>query len=155
LFILPAYVANGAPVIFGGGKPLDLGKSFRGKRIFGDHKTIRGLISGLLSGFIISLLESFIFPFMLVIGTAMSFGTHAGDLFGSFVKRRIGMKEGESFAVLDQYLFFIFALLFALPFGMSHFPDIWGLVFITVLTGILHLLTNRAAFKLNLKKVPW
>ncbi len=30
-YILPAYVANGAPVIFGGGKPIDMNKKFRGK----------------------------------------------------------------------------------------------------------------------------
>ena len=45
LYILPAYVANGAPVIFGGGTPLDFGRKLGGKPIFGNHKTIRGLIS--------------------------------------------------------------------------------------------------------------
>ena len=49
IFILPAYAANGAPVIFGCGIPIDLNKKFRGKPIFGKHKTIKGLISGICS----------------------------------------------------------------------------------------------------------
>lgn len=40
--IVPAYCTNGAPVIFGGGPPIDLGKSlFDGNRILGDNKTVR------------------------------------------------------------------------------------------------------------------
>lgn len=153
LYILPAYVANGAPVIFGGGKPLDLGRKFRGKRIFGDHKTIRGLLAGVASGIIIAGVESIFLPFMLLVGVALSLGTHIGDLFGSFVKRQLGMKEGEKLPVLDQYLFFVFALLVALPLG--HLPTVWGIIFLVVLTGLLHVATNLGAYKLKLKSVPW
>ena len=47
LFIVPAYFSNAGMVIVGGGKPLDNGKIWRdGRRIFGDHKTISGLIKG-------------------------------------------------------------------------------------------------------------
>ena len=46
-YIFPAYCANGAPVLFGGGKPIDLGKNFPdGRPIFGSHKTYRGFILG-------------------------------------------------------------------------------------------------------------
>ena len=38
--IVPAYCTNGAPVIFGGGPPVDFGKSLSdGNRILGDNKT--------------------------------------------------------------------------------------------------------------------
>ncbi|MDE1847254.1 MAG: CDP-archaeol synthase, partial [Candidatus Micrarchaeota archaeon] len=47
LFILPAYVANGAPVLFGGGRPIDGGAKLWGGYIFGPNQTVRGLISGL------------------------------------------------------------------------------------------------------------
>ncbi|MEM3215643.1 MAG: CDP-archaeol synthase, partial [Candidatus Micrarchaeaceae archaeon] len=60
---------------------------------------------------------------------------------------------GTGVAILDQYTFLFFAVLLALPFG--HLPDIYGLVFIVVLTGILHKLTNVGAYLLRLKKVPW
>ncbi|MGC9204956.1 MAG: CDP-2,3-bis-(O-geranylgeranyl)-sn-glycerol synthase [Candidatus Micrarchaeia archaeon] len=153
IYILPAYVANGAPVIFGGGKPLDLGKKLFGKRIFGDHKTIKGLLAGLASGFIVSIVLSLFFPYMLAIGILLTVGTHIGDLLGSFIKRRIGAKPGVNIPIMDQYLFFVMALLFALPFG--HLPSLYGLIFLVILTGILHRLTNIAAHKAKLKDVPW
>jgi CDP-2,3-bis-(O-geranylgeranyl)-sn-glycerol synthase len=153
LYILPAYVANGAPVIFGGGKPLDMGKKFRGKRIFGDHKTVRGLVAGLVSGIAIGSIESLFIPYMLLVGVLLSIGAHAGDLLGSFVKRQVGIKEGGRLPVLDQYLFFVFAILFAWPLG--HLPSGWGILFLVVLTGLLHISTNFGAYKLRLKKVPW
>jgi CDP-2,3-bis-(O-geranylgeranyl)-sn-glycerol synthase len=43
LFIGPSYVANAAPLLFGGGRPLDGGRNFvDGNPIFGSHKTVRG-----------------------------------------------------------------------------------------------------------------
>lgn len=47
LFITPGYISNAGMVIVGGGKPIDKGKFWKdGRRIFGDHKTWRGLIFG-------------------------------------------------------------------------------------------------------------
>ena len=52
-FFLPAGLANAAPVFASRipkseklALPLDFGKSFRGKRIFGENKTFRGLLAG-------------------------------------------------------------------------------------------------------------
>lgn len=153
IYILPAYVANGAPVIFGGGKPLDFGKKLMGKRLFGDHKTIKGLLYGLASGFLLSLIISLFLPYMLVIGVLLTIGTHAGDLLGSFIKRQMNLKPGVSIPIMDQYLFFVVALLFAFPFG--HMPSLYGMLFIIILTGLLHRLTNILAHKAKLKDVPW
>ena len=155
LFIFPAYVANGAPVIFGGGRALDLKMKLGGKRIFGDHKTIHGLISGICAGILVGWAEAMYFsmPYLFLIGIAISVGTHFGDLLGSFVKRRMGVKPGSSMALLDQYTFVVFALLFAYPLG--NFPTWYGVIFLLVITGILHVLTNIGAHKLKLKNVPW
>lgn len=47
LFIVPAYLSNAGMVFVGGGKPIDGGKYCKdGRRIFGDHKTLNGLIKG-------------------------------------------------------------------------------------------------------------
>lgn len=153
IYILPAYVANGAPVIFGDGKPLDFGRKLLGKAIFGPHKTIRGLVAGLLSGFVIAGIESIFMPYMLAVGIMLSIGTHVGDLLGSFVKRRLNMASGISVPLMDQYLFFAFALLFAFPLG--NLPNAYGILFLVVLTGLLHVLTNAVAHRLKLKEVPW
>ena len=46
-FILPAYFSNGSGLLFGGGTPVDFGKSDKnGARWIGDGVTWRGLISG-------------------------------------------------------------------------------------------------------------
>jgi CDP-2,3-bis-(O-geranylgeranyl)-sn-glycerol synthase len=153
IYILPAYVANGAPVIFGGGKPIDMNRKFRGKPIFGSHKTIKGLIAGLAAGFIIAGIESIFLPYMLAVGILLTVGTHFGDLLGSFIKRRLGKNSGDEILLMDQYLFFIFAVLFALPFG--NLPSLFGMVFLILLTGLLHRLTNIGAYKLKLKDVAW
>ncbi len=153
IYIFPAYVANGAPVIFGGGMPLDMDRKFGGKPIFGKHKTLLGLITGLASGFIIAFFISFALSYMLIIGIVTSIGTHFGDLLGSFIKRRLNKKEGTEFAFFDQYLFLIFAILFAIPLG--HLPSTYGIIFLFILTGLLHRSTNKVAHKAKLKEVPW
>ncbi len=153
IYIWPAYVANGAPVLFGGGKPIDMGRKFKGKPIFGSHKTIRGLFACLAAGFLMAYLEHFAFPYMLEAGILLSIGAMFGDLLGSFIKRRIAKAEGTKMLLLDQYPFVIFAMLFAFPTG--EFPSLPGIIFILILTGVLHVLTNLGAHKMNLKKVPW
>lgn len=153
IFIFPAYVANGAPVVFGGGRAIDGGAMLGGKPILGPNKTIRGLIAGILAGSFIAFVESFFMPSLLLSGIAMSFGAHFGDLLGSFIKRRMGTKSGANVFFLDQYLFVVFALVFAYPFG--NFLSLVGVVFILVLSGFLHVLANTIAHRLKLKSVPW
>ncbi len=157
LFILPAWVANGTPVLFSGRTPLDLGKMLMGSRIFGDHKTVRGTAAGIAGGFVIAVLEYEFLAFPLAIGIAVTFGAIAGDLIGSFAKRRVGIKEGANVPIMDQYLFFVFALAFALPVALptGYMPSYLGLIIIIALTGVLHKLTNMAAFRVKLKDVPW
>ena len=155
LFIFPAYCANGAPVLFGGGIALDMGRKLRGKRIFGDHKTMRGLVAGISSGIIIGFAESLIpgYGFMLAIGTLQGLGAMAGDLVGSFIKRQRGMEEGSKAGFMDQYLFLIFALLLSIPLG--NLPIWQGILFIFLLTGSMHAFTNSVAHKWKIKEVPW
>lgn len=162
IFILPAWVANGAPVIFGGGTPLDFNKTFMGKPILGKHKTIRGTVSGICAGFIITLFEYPFFSYLLVTGILLSIGAIVGDLVGSFIKRRLGLKESHGFPIMDQYLFLVFAFLFALPFvnmsnpvGIAILSNPVGIVVLVILTGVLHKLTNVLAYKAKIKKVPW
>lgn len=156
IYIFPAYAANGIPVIIGNRrklKPLDLGKKLNGKRIFGDHKSLWGLVGSLIAGTVVGLIEYPFFPYMLPISILLAIGTNVGDLLGSFIKRRINFRSGSSLPLLDQYGFFIFALIFAYP--LDHMPNFYGLIFLVILTGIAHVLTNIGANKLKLKPVPW
>lgn len=153
LYILPAYVGNAAPVLFGGGKPLDHNRKFRGRRIFGKNKTIRGTIFVMIGAILVGIIEYPFFHYMLLISILLGIGTIVGDLLGSFIKRQLRFKSGRSFPIMDQYGFFVVALIFALPFG--HIPTLYGIIFLFILTGILHLSTNISAYMLKLKRVPW
>jgi CDP-2,3-bis-(O-geranylgeranyl)-sn-glycerol synthase len=153
IYIFPAYAANGAPILFGGGRPLDGKAKLWGKRIFGDNKTVRGTVSSLLCGLAVGLIEYPFFHYMLPIAVLLAIGANVGDLLGSFIKRRLNVEKGASFPILDQYGFFVFALLFAFP--LVYMPSIYGIIFLIVLTGLAHIFTNRGAHKLKLKKVPW
>ena len=156
IYIFPAYAANGAPVLFGRESlPLDFKRTFRGKRVFGDNKTIRGTAGGIIMGLLAGSVEAMIFgmPYLIPISLMLSVGAMFGDLLGSFIKRQMGIKSGSGVPILDQYGFFVSALVFA--FWLGNAPNVYGLAFLVVLTGLLHVLTNRGAHRLRLKKVPW
>ena len=163
VFIFPAYVANASPVVLGGGPAIDGGRTLWDKRpVFGKGKTWKGLVLGILAGTIVGAILAFLVPATLAfnlplldrlyLALFLSAGALAGDLTGSFTKRRIGLKSGAQSVFLDQLPFLFFALLFALPF---HVPTLEEIVFLALLTVGMHVLTNRLAFLLRLKKVPW
>uniref|UniRef100_A0A7C4TNY4 CDP-archaeol synthase n=1 Tax=candidate division WWE3 bacterium TaxID=2053526 RepID=A0A7C4TNY4_UNCKA len=63
-FLLPAGVANMAAGVSGKlwpkfNFPPDFNYRFRGRRIFGDHKTIRGISFGTSMGFLIRLVQRY------------------------------------------------------------------------------------------------
>lgn len=164
VYIIPAYIANSTPVFVGGGTPLDLGKKFRdGRRIFGDHKTIRGLVGGIIAGILISFLLPYLFPLVgiakigfidaLFLGLLLSLGTHTGDLLGSFIKRRLDLRPGSPAPILDQAGFVFFAFLFAYPF----YPliGLWDVIIIILITLLIHPVSNVIAYLLKLKEEPW
>src|SRR4030067_3618321 len=94
-FIFPAYCANGAPVLGGGGKPLDFGKNFfDGKRIFGANKTFRGFFFGLAIGSAVGVIDCLLFGFPWLFAFLTPVGALLGDLMGAFLKRRLDIKPG-------------------------------------------------------------
>jgi CDP-2,3-bis-(O-geranylgeranyl)-sn-glycerol synthase len=153
IFIFPAYCANAAPVLAGGGPPLDFGKKFLdGKPIFGKNKTFRGFFFGLAIGVIVGLVENVLFGYPLLFSVLSPLGALVGDLSGAFLKRRLNIAPGGLFPVIDQIDFVIGALLFSLPLSMIY----WELaVAVLIITPPIHLFTNFLAYKLKLKNNPW
>jgi len=172
---LPAYVANPMAVVFGGGTPMDFGKVLGdGKRLFGDGKTWRGFFGGIVSGIVLGLilwgaalavfptLSYGDFPGGLEPIVIMPVGALLGDLVGSFIKRRMGKVKGAPVLGLDQYDFFIMAILLLAIFQTSWFLQnywdadaIYGLIFIIVLTPFLHRAVNILGYRIGQKEVPW
>jgi CDP-2,3-bis-(O-geranylgeranyl)-sn-glycerol synthase len=152
--LLPVYCANGAPVIFGGGRPIDFGRSLSdGQRILGDHKTIRGFASGLIVGAIVGIFESFFLAQnFLSIAILASLGALLGDMAGALVKRRLMIKPGGPFPVLDQLDFVIGALLLV---SIVSRVSLGTAVIILLVTPPIHLLTNLGAYLFGLKSTYW
>ncbi|MEM0351237.1 MAG: CDP-2,3-bis-(O-geranylgeranyl)-sn-glycerol synthase [Archaeoglobaceae archaeon] len=168
--LLPAYTPNNFAVICGGLKPMDFGKNFiDGRRIFGDGKTFSGFFGGILGGIFVAnvqrILERFFdinlfsslsyFEFLSLILT-LSFGAMLGDLFGSFIKRRLNFARGSSFPILDQLSFLVISLIIS-SFTSAFWKlfTIFDILVALLITPILHLSVNLLAFKLKLKEVPW
>jgi CDP-2,3-bis-(O-geranylgeranyl)-sn-glycerol synthase len=152
-FIFPAYCANAAPVLGGGGKPMDFGKNFSdGKRIFGTNKTFRGFFVGLVIGATVGIMDcvAFGFPWLFAILTPL--GALLGDLVGAFLKRRLDIAPGGLLPIVDQIDFVVGALVLSLPLMVINWETA---VTVLLLTPPIHLFTNFLAYKLKLKKHPW
>lgn len=160
---LPAYVANASPVVLGGGPPIDFGKTFiDGRPIFGRNKTWRGLICGILCGVLMGFPVYILLKLCPVAARPLdeclwlaflaSSGAHVGDLLGSFIKRRLGLKPGAPAPLLDQVLWIVCAIGFL---SLAVEIDLLAAVLLVVLSAGLHVGANVLAFKLGLKEHPW
>lgn len=166
--LLPAMVANMAPVFAAGyhllptlNRPLDGGRTWRGARLLGDHKTIRGFVVGALAGAATAGLQSLFSLDALNIGTplqqmpsALAFGAYLGtvallgDAAKSFLKRRLRIKPGKPWPVFDQTDFAAAALLALTPFLTITFLHA---VAVTVIIGLASVTVSIIGFNLRLK----
>ncbi len=169
-FILPAYFSNGGALAFGGGTPVDFGKSDKnGVRWIGDGVTWRGLFAGTIIGIITGAIQGYLAPFILpeigsylitpivtdvsngiLIGFLLGFGALLGDALGSFIKRRLGIGRGKPAPILDQLDFLIVALILVSPVVELN---LFFIIIAIVLTLIIHLVANGGAYLLGLKDV--
>ncbi len=80
-------------------RPVDGDRLFLdGRPLFGSHKTVRGVLAGVASGTITGALLGF--PFW--IGITAGILSMSGDLFSSFLKRRLSFLSGDVVPGLDQ-----------------------------------------------------
>lgn len=171
-YFLPIGIANLMPVIFRRwfgflALPLDGGRLFRGKPIFGPNKTLRGLFLASLGGTLIfiiqrhAFLHSDFFHYLslinyektsLFIGTLMGLGAIFGDLVKSFIKRRMGILSGHSWVPFDQIDFTLGGILFSLPLFVPPWPI---LIFTPFLGLFLHFATNLIGKAIGLRQAAW
>jgi len=153
IFILPAYVANAAPLIIAPlikeKHPVDFGVTMSdGKRLLGDTKTWEGFFAGVVLGAITGGLMG-----RLALGSLLGFGAMLGDLGGSFIKRRLGLEPGSPTPLLDQLDFLAGALLLSYLAGMA--PDGVKVLALIVLTPPIHVATNVLAYLIGIKDKPY
>lgn len=168
--LLPAYFANMAPVWFKNALswmavPLDRGVLFRGEPLFGSHKTLRGMVTGIALAMAVAFVQYLLrgIPFFqqvsladygqwVLLGFLMGSGALIGDLAKSFIKRRVGIRPGKPFIPFDQVDFVAGALLLSYP--LVH-PS-WEIVALSFfLSFVLHIATNHIAFWLRIRQEKW
>ncbi len=171
-YAAPIYFGNMAPVITKKiftslAKPIDFGKTWKGKPIVGKNKTFRGLIMGIVFGIAIALIQYWLYGFeifrtisifdykvgsSIILGALMGFGAVFGDMFESFFKRRLGIESGKPWIPFDQLDFIIFGLLFSF---IIFVPPIPYTIIILVISPLGHILVNHLAFYLKIRKEKW
>ena len=148
-------LANGTPIvakkIFGPrfARPLDGGIIFfDGRPFFGASKTMRGIVVSIL-------ITTAIAPFIgldLTIGAIVASSAMAGDLFSSFVKRRLNFPPSSQALGLDQVpesLFPMLACRDALSLTIADIALGVGIFFIG------ELILSRLLYRVHLRDTPY
>ncbi len=171
-FMLPAYIANMAPVIFRKklnflAAPLDFGKKFRGRPLLGKNKTFRGLAVGVFFAIAVAFIQyllkdSAVFYYLALagldysswfwIGLLMGAGAITGDAVKSFFKRQVGIKPGKPFVPFDQIDFVLGALVFI---SIIYAPKWYVWISVLIISFILHFLTNHIAYWTGIRDEKW
>jgi len=155
--MFPAYVSGSAAVLFKGKVPMDFGRSWKGRRLFGDGKTWEGFFMGGLTGvFAGSMqqlfctfsersafeafgvgffgtfdpgLEALMTPGSFAVIICLSYGGLLGDLIKSFFKRRMGIERGgKSPFLVDQLDFVLGAWLLTVPLFWGWITSVFTIV---------------------------
>jgi len=172
--VLPAYAANGLVPLIKYKKnlhPVDFNKQFLGKPLFGKGKSWEGLFLGVMVAVIIALIQQMAFPFLpwflseeihgvvlnivpmsALLGLFLGLGAMFGDLLGSFIKRRLGMRRGRAFPILDQDDFVVGAFVFASFLVAIELS--WVALYVTI-TPIFHFIASFIGHKLGVKREPY
>lgn len=171
-FFLPSGLANLTPILASRipplkkyTYPLDFKLKFRNRRIFGTHKTIRGLVCGILIGILTVYIEQLLYSHFRifqsvvsinymsinppVLGFLMGFGALGGDSAESFIKRQIGVKPGDSWFPFDQ-LDYILGSMFLSSFYIKLEPIEY--ILSPFVWFSLHLIFSAIGYTLRFKK---
>lgn len=156
--------------------PIDAGKTFRGKRIFGDNKTVIGFISmivfccisqvawGLLNHYAgwDQYNESFnrygnTVLYNVILGLIYGFVYMISELPNSFVKRQLDIEAGKTDKGFKGFVFFLVDQIdslvgvMAVLWIVAGFP-FWKYLAYVALGGATHILINVTLYKLHIRK---
>jgi len=174
-FFLPAGMANMIPIPVSKipglrhlDAPIDLGATFRGKRVFGSHKTWRGLIAGIVAATLTLWLQQYLVGHsawvqsftdqvdyaalpVLIVGPLFAIGALGGDAIESFFKRQRGIAPGRGWFPFDQTDYIIGGAIATMPFvDLSITQYVWLLAIWLV----IHVLATIAGYFMGLKERP-
>lgn len=154
--LLLLLAANGAPILVRllpapgyWNQPVDGGYRLAdGQRLFGDHKTWRGIVAGIL----LTVPVAWLLGLPPLLGALFALFSLLGDLLGSFTKRRRQLAPGARAIVLDQLPEALLPLLLLQqPLGLG-----WSeILIVSVLFTIIDLLLSRGLYYLRIRRNPW
>lgn len=173
-FFLPAGIANvapvfaaKAPVLAKWNTPIDFGAKFNGKPLLGTHKTVRGLLVGVLAGTLVFLAQTEMYgsfgwareisggldysELSIALGLLLSFGALFGDMVKSFAKRQIGVPAGKSWFPFDQTDYIFGGLLLSTIVVSLSLVDY---IYILIVWFVMHLLSSYIGYRIKLKSDP-
>jgi CDP-2,3-bis-(O-geranylgeranyl)-sn-glycerol synthase len=81
-----------------------------------------------------------------------------GDIVASFFKRRLGMKRGAKFFIIDQLDFVVGSWVLTAILAPDWFWQNFTLtimVIVVIITPVLHRVTNIIGYHVGAKKEPW
>lgn len=157
---LPSCFANITPVILKKvnllNYPIDFNLKIKGEPVFGSNKTIKGVIGGILMAILIVLIQNYFCGYFipislifywkynpLTLGICLGCGTMFGDLFKSFIKRRLKIPPGRVWFPFDQLDWIVGSYLFISPFITFSITQVLvGLI----LFSIIHIIFNYFAY---------
>ncbi len=153
--LLLLVIVNGAPIcarfIFGNRSnfPVDFGIRLPDTYpLFGESKTWRGVITAIMAGMIMAPLLGFSLEVGFIVGSV----SMLGDLFSSFLKRRLGMVPSSMALGLDQIPESLFPLLAVSQKLHLSWLQILSLV---LLFFIIELSLSRLLYRLKIRKRPY
>lgn len=170
-FFLPAGLANMVPIFAAHTPilkrwefPMDFHLQFRGQRVFGTNKTIRGLIIGIMVAIIVVYLQKVLswhstylqsLPVdyrninFFLLGLLLGAGALLGDAVESFFKRQMNLPAGQSWLFFDQLDYIVGGIIFSYwyqPLGVLEY------CYIIVIYFALHLISTVSGYVLGLKQ---
>lgn len=141
--------------------PIDFNKKLNGKPIFGQHKTYRGFIGGVIFSIAAVFIQKLLYPLLanyslidysriniFLLGFLLGFGALLGDLVKSFFKRRVNIPSGDAWVPFDQIDWIIGAIIFSsfiVPLTIKE------ILIIFAIFGLLHPIINLAGYLIGLK----
>jgi CDP-2,3-bis-(O-geranylgeranyl)-sn-glycerol synthase len=162
---LPAFVANGMPVVARKLPGIARWTTPINIKLFGANKTYRGFAVGVASAVICALIQFSLRNVWFfkelnelhtslgqsaLVGLLLGFGALFGDLVKSFVKRRIGIAPGHAWPILDGIDYVLGAIVFIWPFYHATPLDVFVLL---IAAPLLSLLANSSSYLLGWKDV--
>ena len=172
---LPSIFANIAPIPVAKmpwlkryDAPMDFGKTYRGKRIFGAHKTWRGLIAGIIFATIVFWLQQLAVENYawaasltsqidyaqlpaLILGPLFAIGALGGDAVESFFKRRHGIPPGGGWFPWDQLDSVLGTAIVVLPFIVLSW---WQYTLLIAMMPVIHIVSTHIGYWIGLKERP-